>query len=63
MNKRWVLLEVALSDEEVKILESVGQDFSEYIHQEVPWLNASFDSVSILWIADSYEPDIQVEEE
>jgi len=63
MNKRWILLEVSLSDEETKVLENVGQDFSDYIRQEIPWLNASFTSVDVVWITDNYEADVQLEDE
>ena len=61
--KRWALLEVELNDGDVETAELVDGSIEGYINKEVDWLNESFDSVSILWIADSYEPDAQVEEE
>ena len=60
--KRWVLLEVELNDGDVEAAELVDGSIEGYINKEVDWLNESFDTVSILWIADSYEPDAQVEE-
>lgn len=60
--KRWVLLEVELNDGDVEAAELVDGSIEGYINKEVDWLNDSFDTVSILWIADSYEPDAQAEE-
>lgn len=60
MAKRWVLLEISVQETEEELADISVEG---YIRSEMNWLNDSFDSVSILWIADSYEPDIQVEEE
>lgn len=60
--ERWVLLKVEMSDGDVEAAELVDGSIEEYINKEVDWLNESFDTVSVLWIADSYEPDAQVEE-
>lgn len=62
MAKRWVLLEVEMNDGDVEAAELVDGSIEEYINKEIDWLNESFDTVSILWIADSYEPDAQAEE-
>lgn len=35
----------------------------EYIEKELHWLTDSFDTVSVLWIADNYESNVQMEDE
>ena len=59
--KRWVLLEVEINDEDIEVAEFIGS-IESYINNEVYWLKESFDTVSVLWIADRYEPDARVEE-
>lgn len=60
--KRWVLLEVDIEVPEQEIAEVLEEDITEYITNELYWCRDSFSGMHILWIADSYEPDAQVEE-
>lgn len=60
--KRWVLLEVNVEVPEQEIAEVLEEDITEYITNELSWCRDSFSGMDILWIADSYEPDAQVEE-
>lgn len=61
--KRWVLLELELNEGEVEQAELIDGSVEEYIEKELHWLTDSFDTVSVLWIADNYESNVQMEDE
>lgn len=61
--KRWVLLELELNEGEVEQAELIDGSVEEYIEKELDWLIGSFGTVSVLWIADNYEPNVQMEDE
>lgn len=60
--KRWVLLEIDVDVPEKEIAEVLEEDITQYITNELNWCKDSFSDLNVLWIADSYEPDAQVEE-
>ena len=61
--KRWVLLALELNEGEVEQAELIDGSVEEYIERELHWLTDSFDTVSVLWITDNYEPNVQMEDE
>lgn len=63
VQKRWVLLEVDIEVPEQEIAEVLEEDITTYITNELNWCRDSFSGLDILWIADTYEPDAQLEGE
>lgn len=63
VQKRWVLLEVSIEVPEKEIAEVLEEDITEYITNELSWSRESFSGMDIVWIADNYEPNVQMEDE